>query len=152
MLMPAVTLGWFFTGSLVRLTRSTMLDVLDSEHIKMARIMGVSELIVIGRDVLSRLLSGTGISLQVGFLSVALARVIGTVVALLSGYLGGWPDATLIRLTDIAMSMPYLMIAIVLAAVLGPSKKNINIILTVTRWAGYARVLRGEVLRIEERR
>ncbi len=104
----------------------------------------------LGRDVLSRLLCGTSISLQVGFLVVALAGLIGTTVALLSGYLGGWVDTILMRLTDIMMSMPYLMIAIVLAAVLGPSKNNIIIILTVTGWAGYARVLRGEVLRIKE--
>ena len=104
----------------------------------------------LGRDVLSRLLCGTSITLQVGFLVVVLAGLIGTTVALLSGYLGGWVDTLLMRFTDIMMSMPYLMIAIVLAAVLGPSKNNIIIILTITGWASYARVLRGEVLRIKE--
>lgn len=99
---------------------------------------------------LSRLLCGASISLQVGFLVVALAGLIGTTVALLSGYMGGWIDTLLMRFTDIMMSMPYLMIAIVLAAVLGPSKNNIIIILTLTGWAGYARVLRGEVLRIKK--
>jgi peptide/nickel transport system permease protein len=105
----------------------------------------------LGRDVLSRLLCGTTISLQVGLLVVVFAGLIGIIVALLSGYLGGWVDTLLMRFTDIIMSMPYLMIAIVLAAVLGPSKNNIIIILTVTGWAGYARVLRGEVLRIKQR-
>ena len=104
----------------------------------------------LGRDVLSRLLCGTSISLEVGFLVVVLAGFIGTVAALLSGYLGGWTDTLLMRFTDIMLSMPYLMIAIVLAAVLGPSTNNIIIILTITGWAGYARVLRGEVLRIKE--
>jgi peptide/nickel transport system permease protein len=115
---------------------------------KAAYLLGTDHL---GRDVLSRLLCGTGISLQVGFLVVALAGLIGTTVALLSGYLGGLIDTLLMRFTDIIMSIPYLMIAIVLAAVLGPSKNNIIIILTITGWTGYARVLRGEVLRIKER-
>jgi peptide/nickel transport system permease protein len=104
----------------------------------------------LGRDVLSRLLCGTSISLQVAFLVVALAGLIGTTIALLSGYLGGLVDTLLMRFTDIVMSMPYLMIAIVLAAVLGPSKNNIILILSITGWASYARVLRGEVLRIRE--
>ena len=105
----------------------------------------------LGRDILSRLICGTNISLQVGFVVVAFAGFIGTVVALLSGYLGGWKDSLLMRITDTVMSMPYLMIAIVLAAVLGPSKNNIILILGVVGWTGYARVLRGEVLRVKER-
>jgi peptide/nickel transport system permease protein len=104
----------------------------------------------LGRDVLSRLIVGTKISLQVGFIVVALAGTLGSLVALVSGYIGGWVDMVLMRITDTMMSMPYLMIAIVLAAVLGPSKRNIIIILALVGWAGYARVLRGEVLRIKE--
>ena len=103
-----------------------------------------------GRDILSRLIQGAGISLQVGFAVVAIAGVLGAVVALLSGYLGGWVDTVLMRLTDTFLSMPYLMVAIALAAVLGPSKNNIILILVILGWAGYARVLRGEVLRIKE--
>jgi peptide/nickel transport system permease protein len=104
----------------------------------------------LGRDVMSRLLVGTRITLEVGLLTVVFAGLVGTIVALLSGYLGGWVDTLLMRFTDIMMSMPYLMIAIVLAAVLGPSKGNIILILTITGWASYARVLRGEVLRIKQ--
>ena len=104
----------------------------------------------LGRDVLSRLICGARISLEVGFIVVALAGVLGSIIALLSGYLGGWVDIILMRLTDTMMSLPYLMIAIVLAAILGPSKENIIIILALVGWAGYARVLRGEVLRIRE--
>ena len=125
----------------------TLKPPLWQEGGKAAYPLGTDQL---GRDVLSRLLCGTSISLQVGFLVVALAGLIGTIVALLSGYLGGWVDTLLMRFTDIMMSMPYLIIAIVLAAVLGPSKNNIIIILTITGWASYARVLRGEVLRIKE--
>jgi peptide/nickel transport system permease protein len=102
-----------------------------------------------GRDILSRIIKGAGISLQVGFAVVVFAGVLGAVIALLSGYLGGWVDAVLMRITDMFLSMPYLMIAIALAAVLGPSKNNIILIMAILGWAGYARVLRGEVLRIK---
>ena len=104
----------------------------------------------LGRDVLSRIVCGTSISLQVGFVVVVFAGFIGSTIALISGYLGGWKDMLLMRITDIMMSIPYLMIAVVLAAVLGPSKKSIILILTATGWTHYARVLRGEVLRIKK--
>ena len=102
-----------------------------------------------GRDILSRIIRGAGISLQVGFAVVVFAGALGAMIALLSGYLGGWVDAVLMRITDMFLSMPYLMIAIALAAVLGPSKHNIIFIMAILGWAGYARVLRGEVLRIK---
>jgi peptide/nickel transport system permease protein len=103
----------------------------------------------LGRDILSRIIGGANISIQVGFIVVAVAGALGVMVALLSGYLGGRVDAVLMRITDMFLSMPFLMIAIALAAVLGPSTKNIIIILVTLGWAGYARVLRGEVLRIK---
>ncbi len=102
-----------------------------------------------GRDILSRIIKGAGISLQVGFAVVVFAGSLGVVIALLSGYLGGWVDAVLMRITDMFLSMPFIMIAIALAAVLGPSKNNIILIMAILWWAGYARVLRGEVLRIK---
>ena len=103
----------------------------------------------IGRDILSRIIAGTSISLQVGFVVVVFAGALGALVALLSAYLGGWVDVVLMRITDIFLSMPFLIIAICLAAVLGPSKNNVILIMAVLGWAGYARVLRGEVLRIK---
>jgi peptide/nickel transport system permease protein len=105
----------------------------------------------LGRDILSRIIGGATISLEVGFIVIFFAGALGVVVALLSGYLGGRIDAVLMRITDMFLSMPFLMIAIVLAAVLGASTKNIIIVLVTLGWAGYARVLRGEVLRIKER-
>ena len=112
-----------------------------------AHLLGTDHL---GRDILSRLIGGATISLEVGFIVVALAGIIGIAAALLSGYLGGWVDALLMRICDIFMSMPYLIVAIVLVAVLGPSRTNIIITLVVLGWAGYARILRSEVLRIKQ--
>ncbi len=110
--------------------------------------LGTDEL---GRDILSRLLNGATVSLQVGLVVVFLAGFVGSTVALLSGYLGGWVDGLLMRITDTVMSIPSLMIAIVLAAVIGPSKTSIVLILAAVGWTQYARVLRGEVLRIRGR-
>jgi peptide/nickel transport system permease protein len=104
----------------------------------------------LGRDILSRLIGGASISMQVGFVVVGIAGFTGIAIALLAGYIGGKVDTLTMRLCDIFLSMPYLMVAIVLAAVLGPSRNNIIIILAVLGWAGYARVLRGEVLRVKE--
>lgn len=104
----------------------------------------------LGRDILSRLIGGASISMEVGFVVVCIAGITGIGIALLSGYLGGKVDTVLMRLCDIFLSMPYLMVAIVLAAILGPSRNNIIVILVVLGWAGYARVLRAEVLRIKD--
>jgi peptide/nickel transport system permease protein len=112
-----------------------------------AYLLGTDQL---GRDILSRLIGGARISLEVGFAVVIVAGMIGTLVALLSGYIGGMVDSLLMRICDIVLSMPYLMVAIVLAAVLRPKKENIIIILVMLGWSGYARVLRGEVLRVKE--
>ncbi len=109
--------------------------------------LGADEL---GRDILSRLIGGAGVSLQVSFVVVCIAGSVGSIIALLSGFIGGKVDTVLMMLTDIFIAMPFLLIAIVLAAVLGPSKNNIILILAILGWAGYARVLRSEVLRIKE--
>lgn len=104
----------------------------------------------LGRDILSRIMVGAGVSLQVGFVVVFFAGGLGSIIALLSGYLGGWVDTILMRITDTMLSLPYLVIAIVLGSVLRPSKYNIILILAIIGWSRYARVLRSEVLRIKE--
>ena len=104
----------------------------------------------LGRDMLSRVIGGAGISLQVGFVVVFISGTIGSIFALLSGYLGGWVDVIIMRMADTFLALPYMLIAIAMAAILGPSRNNIILILVIMGWAGYARVLRSEVLRIKE--
>ncbi len=105
----------------------------------------------VGRDVLSRLIYGTRISMIVGFTAVIFAGVVGTGLGVLSGYLGGWVDQVIMRITDTWLALPALTFAIFLAAVVGPSEFNIIVILGGVYWTRYARVVRGEVLSLRER-
>jgi peptide/nickel transport system permease protein len=105
----------------------------------------------IGRDVLSRLIFGARISMMVGFTAVIFAGVVGTALGIVSGYLGGWVDQVIMRVTDTWLALPALTFAIFLAAIVGPSEFNIIIILGIVYWTRYARVIRGEVLSLKER-
>ena len=105
----------------------------------------------LGRDVLSRLIFGARVSMVVGFTAVVFAGTVGTTLGIISGYLGGWVDQVIMRLTDTWLALPPLMFAIFLAAIVGPSMWNIVIILGLVYWTRYARVIRGEVLSLKER-
>ena len=105
----------------------------------------------VGRDVLSRLIFGARVSMVVGFTAVVVAGVIGTWLGILSGYMGGWVDQVIMRITDTWLALPALTFAIFLAAIVGPSEMNIVIILGAVYWTRYARVIRGEVLSLKER-
>ena len=113
-----------------------------------AHLLGTDHL---GRDVLSRLIFGARVSVVVGFTAVIFAGVVGTVLGILSGYLGGWVDQVIMRITDTWLAIPALTFAIFLAAIVGPSQWNIVMILAITYWTRYARVIRGEVLSLKER-
>lgn len=105
----------------------------------------------LGRDVLSRLIFGARVSMVVGIMAVLVAGVVGTFLGILSGFLGGWVDQVIMRITDTWLALPALTFAIFLAAIVGPSMWNIVIILGITYWTRYARVIRGEVLSLRER-
>lgn len=104
----------------------------------------------LGRDVLSRMMYGAQISLIVGVCAVLLQGLIGVVVGLLAGYFGGWVDNMLMRIVDVQQSIPFLILAVALAAVVRPSLLNIIAVLGVSGWVTYGRVIRGQVLSLRE--
>ena len=104
-----------------------------------------------GRDILSRLIYGTRVSLIVGLMGTLVAGGIGTALGILAGYVGGWVDQVIMRLTDAWLALPAIVFAIFLAAMVGPSMWNIIVILGAVYWTRYARVIRGEVLSLRER-
>ena len=103
-----------------------------------------------GRDALTRVIYGAQISVMVALAAVALAASVGTLVALLSGVMRGWVDTMLMRLTDGFLALPSLMVALVVISILGPSIPNVILVIGLTRWMSYARVIRGEVLKLME--
>jgi peptide/nickel transport system permease protein len=100
----------------------------------------------LGRDMLSRLVWGSRVSLAAGVLTVLLASAFGAAVGLVAGYYGGRVDATLMRATDATLSFPIILLALILAVTVGPSFGNVVIAIAVILWARYARVIRGQVL------
>lgn len=103
------------------------------------------------RDLLSRLIFGARVSLIVGVTGTVVAGTIGTGLGILAGYLGGWVDQLIMRVTDAWLALPALVFAIFLATMVGPSMWNIVLILGLVYWTRYARVIRGEVLSLRER-
>src|ERR1051325_11550544 len=102
----------------------------------------------LGRDVLSRILWGARVSLRVGFSVVIVASLIGITLGAISGYFGGWMDTLIMRITDILLAFPGILLAIALVAVLGPSLNNVILALATIGWVGYARLVRGQVLKV----
>jgi len=105
----------------------------------------------LGRDVLSRLIYGSRISLTVGLLAVFISGIFGIGLGLLAGYYGGWLDALVMRLVDIQLAFPLVLLALAIVAVLGPSLQNVIIVLGVAGWLVYARLVRAQVLSIKEK-
>jgi peptide/nickel transport system permease protein len=99
-----------------------------------------------GRDVFSRIIAATPLDLQIGILSVLFPLIIGIVVGTLSGYYGGLVDQIFMRLVDIFVAFPFMVLIIALIAVLGPGLKNVIIAVTIGSWIIYARIVRGEFL------
>ena len=105
----------------------------------------------LGRDILARIIYGSRVALLVGIAAVAISGVLGLMIGLVAGYFGGRVDDFFMRLADIQLAFPFILLAIAIIGVLGPSLQNIIIVIGVSSWVVYARVVRGEVLSIRER-
>lgn len=104
----------------------------------------------IGRDVLSRVIYGARVSLSISLLVILITASIGTVLGIVAGYLGGRTDAFLMRVTDITLAFPAILVAILLAVILGPSFWTVVMAISIIGWAPYARLIRGEALKLRE--
>jgi peptide/nickel transport system permease protein len=120
----------------------TRLQPPDGTHL-----LGTDEL---GRDILSRLIFGARVSLWVGVVTVALSGVIGVSGGLVAGYLGGYWDVVIMRLVDVFLAFPVIILAIAIVAVRGPGLTNVLIALALVYWTTYARVVRGVVLSLRD--
>jgi peptide/nickel transport system permease protein len=105
----------------------------------------------LGRDILSRIVYGSRIALSVGLAAVLISGILGMLIGLVAGYFGGRVDDFLMRLADVQLAFPFILLAIAVIGVLGPSLRNIIIVIGVSSWVVYARVVRSEVLSIRER-
>jgi len=101
-----------------------------------------------GRDILSRIIYGARVSLAVGFIAVAISGTLGVSLGLLSGYFGGRLDDIIMRVADIQLAFPFILLALAVMTVLGSGLRNIIIVLGITGWVQYGRIIRSEVLRL----
>ena len=104
----------------------------------------------LGRDMLSRVIYGARVSMTVSLIAIFVGGIIGTLLGVISGYFGGRTDSVIMRLVDISLSLPTILLALVLSAALGPSFMTVLIVISVLLWARYARLVRGETLAIKE--
>lgn len=113
----------------------------------LAHPFGLDEL---GRDILARLMIGARISLLVGVAVVSVSASVGLVIGAIAGYAGGWVDALIGRIMDVLLAFPGILLSIALVAVLGPSLTHVVFALVVGGWVGYARLVRGQALKLRE--
>ncbi len=105
----------------------------------------------LGRDILSRLIYGARISMLISVGAILITGTIGSVVGVVAGYFGGWIDAVFMRMADVSLSLPSILIAILLASLYGPSFTNVVVVVILSLWPSYARIIRGETLSLRSR-
>lgn len=105
----------------------------------------------LGRDILSRIIAGSRVTLAIAGSAVLLGGVVGVLLGLVAGYFGGWWDRILMRLVDIQLAFPLMLLALLVVAALGPSLHNLIAVLALTSWVRYARIIRAQVLSVRER-
>ena len=105
----------------------------------------------LGRDIFSRIIAGARISLEVAIYAIVISGGIGALIGMIAGYFGKSVDAIIMRLVDIQMSIPSLALALVIATVLSPSLTTVIVVISITYWTWYARIIRGEILSLKER-
>ena len=100
----------------------------------------------VGRDILSRMIYGSRISVIIAGISIIVGGIVGTALGIIGGYFGGWVDSLIMRFVDISLSIPIILLGLVLVAALGPSKSTVIIVVVILLWSRYARLARGETL------
>jgi len=105
----------------------------------------------LGRDILSRIIVGTRVSVVIGIASVLISSVLGVMIGLLAGFLGGWIDLGLMRIVDATLAIPYIVLVVAVSGVVGPGLLTLIFILALINWQAYSRVVRSEVLSVRER-
>jgi peptide/nickel transport system permease protein len=131
-------------GSLRARLRGPTLEGPDGK----AYLLGTDQL---GRDVLSRMVYGTRVSLAIGFAAVTVGGIVGGLLGLVAGFRGGWLDEIVMTVADAQLAFPFILLAIGIIAVLGPSFPNLIVVVGLSGWVTYARVLRSQVLSIRQR-
>jgi peptide/nickel transport system permease protein len=104
-----------------------------------------------GRDILSRVILGTRVALLVAFLAVGIALVVGTTIGLVAGFVGGWLDEVLMRIMDVLLAFPYLLLAVAIVAALGPGVTNTTLAVGIWATPSFARIVRGQTLALRRR-
>jgi peptide/nickel transport system permease protein len=143
LILVAVFAPFFSPFDPVGIDRNHVLEPPGAQHL-----LGTDDL---GRDVLSRMVFGSRISLAVGFVAVGIATIIGMIFGALSGYYSGWTDRVIMRFIDIMLSIPTFFLILAVIAFIGPSIWNIMIVIGLTSWMGVARLVRAEFLSLKER-